>query len=154
MSRGVNVSWEEYQIMYARTHDLPLPTLQTKKRKKWNHTRCEADGFWFDSLVERERYYELKLLEKGKLIADLHVHPKWCFVRDGKKIGTYTADFSYFDLRRGKGGDPQALVVEDVKNPHNVNDRNFRRNIKLMEAHYNIIVVAIVRDSTAESRRR
>jgi hypothetical protein len=37
--------------------------------------RVEMDGFTFDSKREGARYAESKLLQKGKVISDLVVHP-------------------------------------------------------------------------------
>ena len=36
-----------------------------KKGHKYGAKRCEEDGYTFDSLAERKRYRELKLLEQA-----------------------------------------------------------------------------------------
>lgn len=107
------------------------------KKQKWNHIRCWEDGFTFDSESERERYRELLLLQRAGIIFDLRIHPVFVFVVNDRKIGKYTADFSYREKEK--------LIVEDVKNPANAKDRSYRRNIKLMWAHHGIEVQTIVK---------
>lgn len=74
------------------------------------------DGFEFDSSGELNRYCDLKILERKKLIKDLKVHPIFTLKEPskndfGQKIPkwTYTADFSYYDIELG------CSTVEDVK---------------------------------------
>ena len=83
---------------------------------KFHARKCSEDGYVFDSLDERERYRELKLLERGGHIIEIEVHPKFDLLagyrdNDGKKIRdiTYSADFRYVDLETG------FIVIEDVK---------------------------------------
>lgn len=80
---------------------------------KYHNQRTERDGIRFDSLLERRRYDELKLLELDGQISALRVHPVYLlqegFTYQGKKIRRidYQADFSY--LENG------IEVAEDVK---------------------------------------
>jgi hypothetical protein len=75
---------------------------------KYGAKKCELHGFKFDSIAEMQRYAELSLLVRAKEIEDLRVHPKHDLVVNGEKIGTYSPDFSYFQVGRG-------VVYEDVK---------------------------------------
>ena len=82
---------------------------------KYRSTKAMIDGIVFDSKRERQRYCELKLLEKAGKIKDLSLQHKFELQPSFKKNGitfrkiTYIADFVYFDLERMK------IVVEDVK---------------------------------------
>lgn len=73
------------------------------------------DGITFDSKAEMNRYWELRVLEKQGLIADLELQPEYvlqeAFIHNGKKIQAikYRADFRYLDTLRKR------IVVEDVK---------------------------------------
>jgi hypothetical protein len=69
-----------------------------------------ADGITFDSKREMVRYYELKTLLGAKQISGLKCHTKFTFRvgPDSMIVGTYKADFVYFDK---KGN----VVIEDVK---------------------------------------
>lgn len=89
-------------------------TIQVKNKKtKYRAKKCEYDGIKFDSQKERDRYIELKLLEKGGAIRDLQLQVPFVlqdgFEFNGKKILPikYIADFTYWE-----NGE---LVIEDVK---------------------------------------
>lgn len=83
------------------------------KKSKYCAKKCEHDGIKFDSQKERDRYIELKLLEKGGVITDLQLQVPFVlqdgFEFNGKKILPikYIADFTYW-----ANGE---LVIEDVK---------------------------------------
>ena len=88
--------------------------VQVKNTKsKYGAKKCEYDGIKFDSQKERDRYIELKLLEKGGAISDLQLQVPFVlqdgFEFNGKKILPikYIADFTYW-----ANGE---LVIEDVK---------------------------------------
>lgn len=84
-------------------------------RHKYNAKRTVVDGVSFDSKKEAERYEELKFLEKGGIIRDLELQPKFIlqagFYYRGSKIReiSYIADFMYYDNEKKR------TVVEDVK---------------------------------------
>ena len=76
---------------------------------KYNNIKTEVDGIKFDSRKEAGRYGDLKLMQKGKVIYDLTLQPKFPIVINGTKICTYIADFAYKDRATG------TTTVEDVK---------------------------------------
>jgi uncharacterized Zn finger protein (UPF0148 family) len=89
-------------------------TYNTSKAKlKYKNVHVEADNYKFDSKAERNRYHQLKYMQKEREISDLKVHPVYellpDFTHEGKIIKgiSYEADFSY--MKNGK------LIVEDVK---------------------------------------
>lgn len=127
----LRITEEEYQSLLARQRGEVTPE---KKPSKWRNVICKADGFTFDSLAERERYYELKLLEQAGKIDRLRVHWRWKFADE-----IYEADFDYRDLEKGV-----EMVVEDVKNSANVNDAKFRRKCRMMQKYYGITVAVIL----------
>jgi hypothetical protein len=96
--------------MTAEQYRELLVKQQAKATGNKHHARGEhCDGTYFDSQRELKRYHELLLMQRGGLITNLIVHPRF-------KITAmdciYEADFQYDEL---EGGDP---VVEDVKSSH------------------------------------
>lgn len=97
-------------IMKMRMKATAYKTLSIGKNKnKYNAKKTTVDGIVFDSIIEGNRYCELKLLQRAGQISDL----KWQvpFVlfeksEHGRKL-VYKADFTY--MQNGQ------LVVEDTK---------------------------------------
>lgn len=86
---------------------------------KFGAIRHDADGYKFASKKERDRYLQLRILERAGEIQNLEVHPEFPLVIDGEPVLSWSADgryrrplkaimdFAYFqDGRR---------VVEDTK---------------------------------------
>ena len=86
-----------------------------KTTSKYKNKKIIYDGITFDSIKEKNRYIELKILEKAGLIKELELQKVFelqpSFKKNDKtyrKI-TYKADFYYFDNEKGK------YIVEDIK---------------------------------------
>ena len=127
---------------------------------KYGAKRCTADGYWFDSLAERERYYGLVLLRHAGEITDLEVHPRFDLFVPRKintdvrvstglrhsqpaliapvKVGYYEPDFRY---RTARG----TVVIEDVKSPATAKNPTYRLKKKMVEALYNVKIVEVLR---------
>ena len=76
---------------------------------KFRAVKCTYNGIKFDSKKEMNRYCELRLLEKAKVISDLQLQVSFELIpkqKDERAI-TYKADFVY----KENG----ILTVEDVK---------------------------------------
>ena len=85
------------------------------RSNKYGAQKVELDGIQFDSKKEAQRYAELKLLERGKVISNLQRQVKFVLIPtqriDGKVVErevSYIADFVYND-------EQGSVVVEDVK---------------------------------------
>ena len=82
---------------------------------KYHNKKVNYNGITFDSIKEKNRYIELKLLEKAGLIKDLKLQYEFelqpAFTLKNKKIRkiSYIADFYYFDNKEND------YVVEDTK---------------------------------------
>ena len=84
---------------------------------KYGAKKVTFDGKTFDSQKEAQRYAELRLLERGKVIKDLKCQVKFELIpnqkdENGKVIEravNYIADFVYIDKKTGR------LTVEDTK---------------------------------------
>ena len=84
---------------------------------KYGAKKVTYDGKTFDSQKEAQRYAELRLLERGKVIEDLRWQVKYELIPaqkddSGKVIEravTYIADFVYIDKKTGH------TVVVDTK---------------------------------------
>ena len=84
---------------------------------KYGNKKTEYDGHIFDSLAERRRYQELKLLLAAGQIVDLELQPKYILVpkQKGERELTYTADFRYREPIPFTDPAAYVVVVEDVK---------------------------------------
>lgn len=86
------------------------------KRSKYGNKKTIVDGITFDSLHEANRYRELKLLERGKVIRDLKRQvsfellpaQKW-HGKTAERPVSYIADFTYIDRATDE------FIVEDAK---------------------------------------
>ena len=99
---------------------------------KYNNSKTVVDGITFDSRHEAQRYCELKLLERGKVISNLELQKKFILIpaqyaveerygkngkrlKDGKTLlereCSYIADFVYTLNETGE------KIVEDAKSP-------------------------------------
>ena len=84
---------------------------------KYGAKKVTYDGKTFDSQKEAQRYAELRLLERGKVIEDLRWQVKFELIpaqkdENGKVIEravNYVADFTYVEKRTGE------FIVEDTK---------------------------------------
>lgn len=82
---------------------------------KYYNKKVIYDGIMFDSIKEKNRYIELKLMERAGLIKNLKLQYEFelqpAFTLKNKKIRkiSYIADFYYFDNKLND------YVVEDTK---------------------------------------
>ena len=104
---------------------------------KYNARRTEIDGITYHSAREAQICHALRLLERAGEILDLELQPKYKFVIDGVKIGTYTADARYFDLR---SRELYGWHVIDVKSEATAAREDFKLKMKLMQALYGVTV--------------
>lgn len=113
---------------------------------KYKARKATADGITFDSKKERDRYCQLKLMERAGEIKNLELQPKFKLIVDGKPLliksdgypngrkATYTADFRYLDKN--------IEVVEDVKSPAT---KTYAYKLKkaLVEAIYDVVIIEV-----------
>lgn len=91
------------------------PVIKKEKQNKYQNKKVVYDDIQFDSIKEKNRYIQLRLLEKAGEIKDLELQKTFILQPSFKKNGTtyraitYKADFTYLDLRTNKN------VVEDTK---------------------------------------
>lgn len=120
-----------------------------RRRNKFGAIKVKADGYTFDSKVEYGRYRELKLMQLGKVIFDLRVHPSYPFqIRtpfsdDKHEIWNWKADFSYCEPIHDDTDDYR-VVAEDVKGGKITNTRESQRNHILFRILYPEIELRIV----------
>lgn len=85
------------------------------KGSKYQNKKVTYNDIQFDSIREKNRYIQLKMLEKAGEIKDLELQKTFTLQPSFKKNGTtyraitYKADFVYLDLRTNKN------IVEDTK---------------------------------------
>lgn len=86
-----------------------------KKKNKYNNRKTVVDGIKFDSSGESERYEELKLLQKNKIIQNLErqksfeLQPHFEYNGKMERSIVYKADFYYYNNELGQ------IVVEEFK---------------------------------------
>ena len=89
-------------------------------RSKYGNEYTAIDNIVFASKKEAKRYQELILLQRGRKIWNLAVHPR--FELQGKFVDnmgnkqraiTYEADFAYYEM--DKNNNVKEKVIEDVK---------------------------------------
>lgn len=82
---------------------------------KYRAVRTIVDGIEFASKKEAKRYSELRLLERAGLITGLKLQPAFELIVNGTKVGRYTPDFQYTELKKANYSAPAKNIVEDVK---------------------------------------
>jgi|APCry1669189534_1035231.scaffolds.fasta_scaffold40524_3 Protein of unknown function (DUF1064) len=95
------------------------------------------DGIVFASKKEMNRYAELRLMAKAKLISDLELQPQFVVSINGHHFCTYTADFKY--IRDGQ------CVIEELKSTGTAKDAAYRLRKKAAELFYGIKVEVILK---------
>lgn len=80
---------------------------ETKKAHKYHAEATFVDGHYFPSKREANRYGELKLLQAAGAITDLELQKSFALHVGTTVIGTYRADFTYYEAAR--------LIIEDAK---------------------------------------
>lgn len=109
------------------------------KPSKYRNTKVKAYGRIWDSKAELARYEQLRLMEKAGSIQSIELQPKFVFMVNGVRIGSYKPDFRYFDVQKG------AEVIEDVKGTY---ARDFPLRVRLMSACFGIAVLITGRSKT------
>ena len=113
---GLRLSTTEYEkILKRQGKEIPKGTEKSKGASKYGNKRAEADGIVFHSKAERDRYLELKFLERMGVITELDLQPKFKLMDSFKykektyQAMNYIADFRYKEVETG------IWIVEDVK---------------------------------------
>lgn len=115
----------------------PMRELEPEaKPSKYKNVRCEADGIKFDSLREREVYFDLKTLQRAGKISGLEVHPRYSLDMNGDHIGFYTADFRFLEPHKGS-------QIWDVKGGKGTQTTASRLRIRCFQAIYKLRVVIV-----------
>lgn len=115
----------------------PSDPVKEKKKKKFGNVETEVDGIKFDSMKEAKRYKDLLMMLKAGEIGMLRIQVPYKFEKDGKKIGTYLADFVYVETKTGN------TIVEDVKSDATRTHMYYRLKKRLMKAFYNIDITEV-----------
>ncbi len=108
-----------------------------KSYNKYKNKKVEFDGILFDSKKECNRYCELKLLERAKIISELELQknfelqPKYKN-NNGENIRAinYICDFFYYDNEK------KQYIVEDVKSIATKKDKVYVLKKKIFEYKY------------------
>jgi Protein of unknown function (DUF1064) len=101
---------------------------------KYLNVKTTIGDIKFDSLKEASRYNELLLLQRGGVIHDLELQPRYDLVVNGVKCGFYRGDFRYVDVASCE------TVLEDVKG---IRTPVYQLKKRLIKAIYNIDIVEV-----------
>ena len=110
-----------------------------KGGNKFHAAKAEADGYIFDSTLERDRYLQLKTMQRAGAIQALELQPRFMCVVNGILVTRYTADFRYTDVESGRD------VIEDTKSKSTRTEAYVVRK-KLAEALFGIKVIEVTRE--------
>ena len=126
-------------------------TDEVKKAKKSKHHNEKVfyDGIWFDSKKEKNRYRDLRLMEKAGVIKDLQMQvsyelqPKYEI--NGRKVQDiyYNADFVYMERTKNKDIEGWEQVIEDVKPNEDEKGNRYKTDVyklkkKMFEFKYGV----------------
>lgn len=106
------------------------------KTNKYRNIKTTYDDIKFDSKKEKNRYIQLKQLEKLGYIKDLKMQVPYLLIDTIKYKGKtypktqYYVDFQYTEVKTGK------VIVEDVKSEITRKDKTYRLKIKLLLSKY------------------
>lgn len=104
-------------------------------KRKYKNQPTEIDGIRFASKKEASHYVGLKNIERGGLISDLNLQPRFKYFDDNGILAfTYIADFQFYDNELKK------WRVQDVKG---VKTPIYRLKKKLIEPRHNIEIEEI-----------
>lgn len=95
---------------------------------KYRNQKVMIDGELFDSKGEADRWSQLKLLERARVVQSISRQPRFIMLVNGSEICELRADFAYYESGR--------QVIEDFKG---MMTTEFRLKLKLFKAlHPNI----------------
>lgn len=106
------------------------------------------NGIVFDSKTEAMRFVELTLMQKAGEIHHLEIQPKFKVLINLNLFCTYTADFRYFDDRKG------VWVIEDVKSRGTMMDTAFKLRKKAAELYHGITITLYVDGKTLTKTKK
>lgn len=117
---------------------------------KFHNKDCDYDGHHFDSLAERDRYVELKLMQEMGVIEGLELQKKYVLVPKGRYTsGKAYAEISYIaDFVYKYNGE---IIVEDVKG---YKTDIYRMKKKMMANVYGIEVQEVRVDTSSRYLRK
>lgn len=104
---------------------------------KYHNKITVFEGNKFHSIGEARRYKELLLLQKAQKIFNLKLQVKYPLMVEGEKVGTYIADFVYYE--------DDNLVIEDFKG---VLTAVFKLKWKILQAMHKNTIGMIFRITT------
>jgi hypothetical protein len=100
--------------------------MKLPRKSKYRAVRTKVDGVAFASKKEAARYVVLKAMQAAGQIRGLELQPKYWLMVGKTPVGSYIADFKYFDING-------CMVVEDVKG---FKTPVYRLKKKIVEAQY------------------
>lgn len=114
-----------------------------KTTSKYRNKRVEYGGYKFDSIAEKDRFIELRMLETKGYIKDLKLQVPFVLIPKSKygRDVRYIADFTYYIDKE--------LVVEDVKG---VLTKEYKLKKRLMQEKYHITIQEVKHGKIAKSR--
>lgn len=114
-----------------------------KTTSKYRNKRVEYGGYKFDSIAEKDRFIELRMLETKGYIKDLKLQVPFVLISKseyGRDV-RYIADFTYYIDKE--------LVVEDVKG---VLTKEYKLKKRLMQEKYHITIQEVKHGKITKSR--
>lgn len=113
--------------------ELAVDDIYPVKPNKYRNVKVEYEGMKFDSKHELKCWQDLELREKAGEITGLCRQVPFQLIVNGRHIGKFTADFTWYE--NGEG------VVADAKSPATRKETAYRLRKKIFEAQYAPLVI-------------
>jgi hypothetical protein len=91
--------------------EMPVPPPAKKPTKYRNRPFRDAQGIYWHSRKEHRHWLVLRAAEAAGLVRDLRRQVRYRLTVNGVEVGSYVADFVFFDPETDR------VVVQDVKSP-------------------------------------
>jgi hypothetical protein len=91
--------------------EIPVPPPKAKPAKYRNKPFRDAAGVYWHSRKEHRHWLVLRAAEAAGLVRNLRRQVRYRLTVNGIEVGSYVADFVYFDSETDR------VVVQDVKSP-------------------------------------
>jgi hypothetical protein len=114
--------------------EMPVPPPAKKPTKYRNRPFRDAQGIYWHSRKEHRHWLVLRAAEAAGLVRDLRRQVRYRLTVNGVEVGSYVADFVFFDPETDR------VVVQDTKSPATRKLPLYRLKRNLMRAVWGLAV--------------
>jgi hypothetical protein len=118
----------------APWREVPVPPPAKGPTKYRNRPFRDAQGVYWHSRKEHRHWLVLRAAEAAGLVRDLRRQVRYRLTVNGVEVGSYVADFTFFDAETDR------VVVQDTKSPATRKLPLYRLKRNLMRAVWGLAV--------------